>query len=193
MLCSYVVAILGNIGFSYVTYLHLLKFHFFSLKLRLTLSEANLNQWDGSRAYISDRTPRPNDVESDCDPTLGRSPNCWWYILAHQHHHMQEDQRIIRTKWWKGWISSFFVAHCNIGINKDSFDSSIDFWLLNINATCPMTFSRDFFEEVNDNTNGAIYFVDRFSFKPTRIVNIKLKLHGFLDFLLHHVLYLLDL
>jgi len=76
---------------------------------------------------------------------------------------------------------------------KTSFASWRDAWLLDIGATCYMTFQRDFFEELNDNVEGAVNFVDGSSLKPMRIGTIKLKLLGFSDFPLHNVLYLLEL
>lgn len=56
-----------------------------------------------------------------------------------------------------------------------------------------MTFWRDFFEELNENVNGIVYFVDKSSLKPLGIGTIRLKLPSFLDFLLHDVLYLPEL
>jgi hypothetical protein len=54
-------------------------------------------------------------------------------------------------------------------------------------------FQRDFFEELNDNVEGVVNFADGSSLKPMGIGTIKLKLPGFLDFLLHDVLYLPEL
>ena len=56
-----------------------------------------------------------------------------------------------------------------------------------------MTFQRDYFEDFNDNVDGIVYFVDKSSHKPLRIGTIRLKFPRFLDFLLHDVLYLLEL
>jgi hypothetical protein len=74
-----------------------------------------------------------------------------------------------------------------------SFASWRDAWLLDIGATCHMTFQRDFFEYFNDNVDGIVYFVDKSSLKPSGIGTIRLKLPGLLDFLLHDVLYLPEL
>jgi len=63
-------------------------------------------------------------------------------------------------------------------------------WLLNIGANCHMTFHKYFFEELNDNVDGAVNFVDGSSLKPMGIGTIRLKLLGFPEFLLHDVLYL---
>jgi len=64
----------------------------------------------------------------------------------------------------------FVVSHYNIGINEDLFKASIDswrdVWLLDTSATCHMTLWRDLFQELNDNVEGAVYFVDRSSLKP---------------------------
>jgi hypothetical protein len=76
---------------------------------------------------------------------------------------------------------------------KTSFASWRDAWLLDTGATCHMTFQRDFFEELNENVDGAVSFVDGSSLKPMGIGTIRLKLLGFLDFLLHNVLYLPEL
>jgi hypothetical protein len=56
-----------------------------------------------------------------------------------------------------------------------------------------MTFQRDFFEDLNDNVDGIVYFADKSSLKPSGIDTIRLKLLGLLDFLLHDVLYLPEL
>ena len=41
------------------------------------------------------------------------------------------------------------VAHCNIGVNEDLLNASLsswkNYWLLDLGATCHMTFRRDFF------------------------------------------------
>jgi hypothetical protein len=77
----------------------------------------------------------------------------------------------------------FVIAHCNIGINEDLFKTSFsswrDAWLLDTGATCHMNFWRDFFEELNDNVEGAVNFVDGSSLKPMGIGTIRLKLLGF--------------
>jgi len=80
------------------------------------------------------------------------------------------------------------------GINEDLFKTLIsswrDAWLLDTGATCHMTFQRDFFEELNDNVEGAINFSGGSNLKPMGIGTINLKLPRFLDFILHNVLYL---
>jgi hypothetical protein len=90
---------------------------------------------------------------------------------------MGEDQRKVGTKKEeKGKApesTHFVIAHCNIGINEDLFKTSFaswrDAWLLDTGATCHMNFWRDFFEELNDNVEGAIYFADRSSLKPMEL------------------------
>jgi hypothetical protein len=74
-----------------------------------------------------------------------------------------------------------------------SFASWRGAWLLDTGATCHMTFGRDFFEDFNDNVDGIVYFADKSSLKPLGIDTIMLKLPGFSNFLLHDVLYLLEL
>jgi hypothetical protein len=56
-----------------------------------------------------------------------------------------------------------------------------------------MTFQRDFFEECYDNVDGVVYFADKSSLKPSGMGTIRLKLPELPDFLLHNVLYLLEL
>ena len=56
-----------------------------------------------------------------------------------------------------------------------------------------MNFRKYFFEEINEIENGIVYFIDKFSLKPRGIVSIRLKLFGFLDFVLKNVLYLPEL
>ena len=47
------------------------------------------------------------------------------------------------------------MAHYNIGVTEDLFNASLaswkNDWLLDLGATCHMTFRRDFFEEFTDN------------------------------------------
>jgi hypothetical protein len=88
----------------------------------------------------------------------------------------------------------YFVAHCNIGVTEDLFNTSFaswrDAWLLDTSATYHMTFRRDIYEDLNDNVHGIVYFVDKSSLEPSGIGTIKLKLPWLRDFLLHDVLYL---
>jgi hypothetical protein len=56
-----------------------------------------------------------------------------------------------------------------------------------------MTFRRDFFEDLNDNVDGIVYFADKSNLKPSTIGTIRLKFLGLLNFLLHNVLYLPEL
>ena len=53
-----------------------------------------------------------------------------------------------------------------------------------------MTFRRNYFEDFSDNVDGIVYFAHKSRLNPLRIGTIKLKLVGFLDFLVHVVLYL---
>jgi hypothetical protein len=76
---------------------------------------------------------------------------------------------------------------------KASFDSWRDVWLLDTGATDHMIFQRYFFEELNDNVEGVVYFADRSNLKLAGNGIIRLKFPGFLGFLLHDVLYLLHL
>jgi hypothetical protein len=98
----------------------------------------------------------------------------------------------------KALESAHYVGtHCNIGVIEDLFNTSFaswrDVWLLDTGATCHMNFQRDFFEDFNDNVDGIVYFVDKSILKPFGISTISLKLPGLLNFLLHDVLYLLEL
>jgi hypothetical protein len=65
--------------------------------------------------------------------------------------------------------------------------------LLDTGATCHLTFQRDFFEEMNDNLEGVVYFAYRSNLKLMGIGTIRLKLSGVSDLLLHDVLYLPEL
>jgi hypothetical protein len=56
-----------------------------------------------------------------------------------------------------------------------------------------MTFRKDFFEDLNDNVDGVVYFAGNSNLKPSRIGTIGLKFFGLPDFLPHNVLYLLEL
>jgi hypothetical protein len=91
----------------------------------------------------------------------------------------------------------YIVAHCNIEVIEDFFNTSFvswrDAWLLDTGATSHMTFQRDFFEDFIDNIDGIVYFTDKSSLKPSRMDTIGLKLPGLPGFLLRNVLYLLTL
>jgi hypothetical protein len=88
----------------------------------------------------------------------------------------------------------FVIVPYNIGINKYFFKTSFaswrDAWLLDTGATYYMNFWRYFFEELNDNVEGALYFANRSNLKPMEFDIIRLIFIGFLYFLLHNVLYL---
>lgn len=62
--------------------------------------------------------------------------------------------------------------------------------MLDLEATCHMTFKADFFEEFTDNVDGAVYFTDKSKLKPSGLGTIRLKWPGLPNFLLHDVLYL---
>jgi len=51
-----------------------------------------------------------------------------------------------------------------------------------------MSFCIEVFEEMNTNTDGAVYFVDRSSIKPIGIGTMRHKLLGISDMLLRDVL-----
>ena len=53
-----------------------------------------------------------------------------------------------------------------------------------------MTFRKDCFEEPNDIKNDIVYLAETSSLKPRGIGSIRLKLSGFLDFVLKNVLYI---
>jgi len=65
--------------------------------------------------------------------------------------------------------------------------------VLDIGATFHMKFQRDFFEELNENVDGLVSFVDGSNLKPMGIGTTKLKLHRYPNILLHDVLYLSEL
>ena len=65
--------------------------------------------------------------------------------------------------------------------------------MLDSGATCHMTFRKDFFEELTENFDGAVYFADKSKLKPSGLGTIRLKFLGLLDHLLHEVLHLLEL
>jgi hypothetical protein len=91
----------------------------------------------------------------------------------------------------------YVVSRCNIGVTGELFNTSFasrgDAWLLDTGATSHMTFRRDFFEDFDENVDGIVHFADRSSLKPLGMGTIRLKLPELLDFLLHNVLYLLEL
>ena len=59
--------------------------------------------------------------------------------------------------------------------------------------TCHMSFGRYFFEEFSDNVDGAFYFSDKSKLKPSWLDTIMLNSPCLPDFLLHDVLYLIEL
>ena len=52
------------------------------------------------------------------------------------------------------------------------FSSWCDSWVLDIRATCHMTFRRDLFEQFSDNIDGVVFFADSSQIKPLRIGSI---------------------
>jgi transposase InsO family protein len=53
-----------------------------------------------------------------------------------------------------------------------------------------MTFRKYFFETFNDQIDGVVYFADKSQLKPSGIGSVRLKLPGFVDYILHDVIYL---
>ena len=53
-----------------------------------------------------------------------------------------------------------------------------------------MTFIKDLFETFNDQIDGVVYFVDKSQLKLLRVGSVRLKLLGYVDYILHDVLYL---
>ena len=91
----------------------------------------------------------------------------------------------------------FIVSHCNIGVNEVLFNASFaywrDTWILDTSAHCHMKFRREFFEDLNDNVHGIVYFVDNSSLKCKGIGTIGLKLSSFPCFMFKKIFYLLEL
>jgi len=56
-----------------------------------------------------------------------------------------------------------------------------------------MTFLRYLLEDFDDNVDAIVEFADRLSLKPSIMGTIRLKLPGLSNFLLHNVLYLLEM
>jgi hypothetical protein len=56
-----------------------------------------------------------------------------------------------------------------------------------------MTFQREFFEDLNENVHGIVYFSNKSSLKPSRMGTIRLKFLGLPDFILCDVLYFPEL
>lgn len=87
----------------------------------------------------------------------------------------------------------YVVAHCNTTIENlcnTSFASWQDAKLLDTDASCHISFWRDFFKDFNTKIDGVVYFVDRSWIKPSGIGTVRLKLLGLSDMILHDVLYL---
>jgi hypothetical protein len=91
----------------------------------------------------------------------------------------------------------YVVSHCNIGVTEDFFNTSLsswgDAWILDTSTTSYMKFQRYLFKDFNENVDGIVYFSYKSSIKPSRMGTIRLKLPGLSDFLLHNVVYLLEL
>ena len=69
---------------------------------------------------------------------------------------------------------------------EDIFSTSFswwhDNWILYVGATCHMTFRRDLFEQLSDNIDGVVYFVDNSQIKPSGIGSIHLKIPRLSDY-----------
>jgi len=87
----------------------------------------------------------------------------------------------------------FIVALCNISFNETFNTSWKNTWLLDIGATSHMNFRGDLFGDLNDKVDSIVYFANKSSLKPQGTGIIGLKLPGFLDLVLHDVLYLIGL
>lgn len=102
-----------------------------------------------------------------------------------------------QIQWKAPKFARYKVTHYNIGVTKVLFHSLFASWrdarLLDIGAICHMNLQSGFFEDFNDNVDGMVYFADKASLKLLGLGTIKLKLLGFPNFLLHDVLYILEL
>jgi hypothetical protein len=82
-------------------------------------------------------------------------------------------------------------AYYNIGVIEDLFNTSFvslgDARLLDTSVISHYNYLFD------DNVDGVVYFIDIESLKPLIMGTIMLKFPGLPDFLLHNVLYLLEL
>jgi len=65
--------------------------------------------------------------------------------------------------------------------------------MLDTGVSCLMNFQRNFFEDFNENVDGIVYFADKSCLNPSGIGTMRLKFLGLLDFILHDVLYILEL
>ena len=69
------------------------------------------------------------------------------------------------------------MAQCNIGVNEDLFNASLDYWkndrLLDSGETCHMTHRKYFFEDFTNNVDGAVYFADQSKIKPSGLGTIR--------------------
>jgi hypothetical protein len=114
-------------------------------------------------------------------------------------HDMKEykDKETNLVKGKEPESSNYIVSHCNIGVSEYLFNTAFSFWicswLLNIGVTCHMTFQRGFFEYHNDNVDGIVHFANRLIFKPSGIGTIKIKFPRIPRFILHDVLYILEM
>lgn len=88
----------------------------------------------------------------------------------------------------------YIIAQYNIGVYDELFNIACaswgDAWLLLTIATCHMTFRREVFKIFNENIDGTMCFVEKYSLKLLGISILRLNLPIFLDFFFFDVLYL---
>ena len=75
-------------------------------------------------------------------------------------------------------------------MSNTSFSSWKYTWLLDIGAHSHVEFRKYFFQELNDNVDGVVYFLNKPNIKPKGIEIIMLKFFRFTDFLVDNFLYL---
>jgi hypothetical protein len=85
------------------------------------------------------------------------------------------------------YLYVYFIQYVNQFVPLINLDH------LETGETSHMTFQRYFFKDFDDNVDGIVYFVDISSLKPSRMGTIMLKFPRLLYFLLHNVIYLLEL
>ena len=70
------------------------------------------------------------------------------------------------------------------------FSSWYDSRVLDIGATCHMTFRSDLFDKFSDNIVEVVYFANKSQIKPSWIGSIQLKILGLPNYILNDVLYI---
>jgi len=128
----------------------------------------------GRKYNQSDHDERNNLYCKICDRWGHEANTCCtpWEKIKERNKKWEQDKR------WNYDSAHYVTTYYNNIIENlcnTLFASWEDAWLLDTGATCHMKIRREFFEEINTNIDGVVYFANKSCIKPLGIGTMRLK------------------